>query len=141
MGKIVLYADSLADLSPELANRFDVKIIPLGITFKGDETTYLDGVDISEEEAIRMSCLTKKELEAYEFSAEQKDFCLYMIGLYCWHISDLKIYDKPKRITQFKGRCRLENSCLGCPDWNYQMADCNGRTITRPPQSWCYVEG
>lgn len=61
--------------------------------------------------------------------------------LYGWHISDLKIYDKPKRITQFKGKCRLENSCLGCPDWNYQMADCNGRTITRPPQSWCYVEG
>lgn len=61
--------------------------------------------------------------------------------LYAWHISDLKIYDKPKRITQFKGKCRLENSCLGCPDWNYQMADCNGRTITRPPQSWCYVEG
>ena len=60
---------------------------------------------------------------------------------YGWHISDLKIYDKPKRITQFKGNCRLKNSCLGCPDWNYQMADCNGRTITRPPQSWCYVEG
>ena len=60
---------------------------------------------------------------------------------YGWHISDLKIYDKPKRITQFKGKCRLKNSCLGCPDWNYQMADCNGRTITRPPQSWCYVEG
>lgn len=59
---------------------------------------------------------------------------------YGWHISDLKIYDKPKRITQFKGKCRLKSSCLGCPDWNYQMADCNGRTITRPPQSWCYVE-
>lgn len=49
MGKIVLYADSLADLSPELANRFDVKIIPLGITFKGDEITYLDGVNISKD--------------------------------------------------------------------------------------------
>lgn len=59
---------------------------------------------------------------------------------YGWHISDLKIYDRPKRITQFKGMCRLKNWCFGCTDWNYQMADCNGRTITRPPQSWCYVE-
>ena len=60
--------------------------------------------------------------------------------LYGWHISNLKIYDRPKMITQFKGMCRLKNSCFGCTDWNYQMADCNGRTITRPPQSWCYVE-
>lgn len=64
---------------------------------------------------------------------------LFVSG-YGWHISDLKIYDRPKMITQFKGMCRLKNSCFGCPDWNYQMADCNGRTITRPPQSWCYVE-
>lgn len=60
--------------------------------------------------------------------------------LYGWHISNPKIYDRPKMITQFKGMCRLKNSCFGCKDWNYQMADCNGRTITRPPQSWCYVE-
>lgn len=60
--------------------------------------------------------------------------------LYGWHISNLKIYDRPKMITQFKGMCRLKNWCFGCTDWNYQMADCNGRTITRPPQSWCYVE-
>lgn len=59
---------------------------------------------------------------------------------YGWHISDLKIYDRPKMITQFKGMCRLKNWCFGCTDWNYQMAYCNGRTITRPPQSWCYVE-
>lgn len=59
--------------------------------------------------------------------------------LYGWHISNLKIYDKPKRITQFKGMCRLKNSCFGCPDWNYKMADCNGRTIARPPRDWCYV--
>ena len=77
------------------------------------------------------ACMSEVECAAYSCFSP----------LYGWHISDLKIYDKPKRITQFKGKCRLKNSCLGCPDWNYQMADCNGRTITRPPQSWCYVEG
>lgn len=34
--------------------------------------------------------------------------------LYGWHISDLVIYDEPKEISEF--------------------------AMTRPPQSWCYVE-
>lgn len=87
---------------------------------------HLDGVDISEEDAIRMSCLTKKELEAYEFSAEQKDFCLYMIGLYCWHISNLKIYEKPKKLSNFTGIKTMRDG--------FEL-----RVLDRPPQSWCYV--
>ena len=34
------------------------------------------GVDITDEEITIASCLTKKEIEDYEFSAEAKDFCL-----------------------------------------------------------------
>lgn len=34
--------------------------------------------------------------------------------MYGWHISDLKIYDRPRELSEFK--------------------------VTRPPQSWCYVE-
>lgn len=37
---------------------------------------------------------------------------------YGWHISDLKIYDKPRELSEFCGRKKL----------------------TRPPQSWQYVE-
>lgn len=50
MKKIVLFGDSLCDLSPELAKKFDVKIIPLGVTFKGDETVYKDGISITKED-------------------------------------------------------------------------------------------
>ena len=35
--------------------------------------------------------------------------------LYAWHISDLKIYDEPKELSDFG--------------------------LKRPPQSWCYVKG
>ena len=49
MKKIVLFGDSLCDMSLSLAEKFDVKIIPLGVTFKGDDKTYFDGVDISKE--------------------------------------------------------------------------------------------
>ena len=47
MKKIVLFGDSLCDMSLSLAEKFDVKIIPLGVNFKGDETVYFDGLDIT----------------------------------------------------------------------------------------------
>lgn len=68
-----------------------------------------------------------------------------------WHISGLKIYDKPKRVSEFwyppEKYCEKE-FCGGCP--GDQVADVNGeysydcewrRPLSRPPQSWCYVEG
>nr|DAQ46140.1 MAG TPA: hypothetical protein [Caudoviricetes sp.] len=71
--------------------------------------------------------------------------------LYGWHISDLKIYDTPKELNEFwfppELYCEKER-CGGCP--YDQVADVNGeysfdcewkRPLTRPPQSWCYVEG
>lgn len=82
----------------------------------------------------------------------EPDVVAYSAGtpLYGWHISDLEIYDTPKKLNEFwfppelyceKGRCG------GCP--YDQVADVNGeysfdcewtRPLTRPPQSWCYVE-
>lgn len=44
-------------------------------------------------------------------------------NIYGWHISDLKIYDEPRRVTEF---------------WHFGVK--RGAKVTRPPQSWCYVE-
>jgi predicted transcriptional regulator len=81
-----------------------------------------------------------------------EDFQNYADGkwLYGWHISDLKIYDVPKDLNEFwlpsELYCEKER-CGGCP--YDQVADVNGeysfdcewkRPLTRPPQSWCYVE-
>lgn len=59
--------------------------------------------------------------------------------LYSWHISDLVIYDKPKELSKFKRACP-ENvySCAMCRHGDYTGMKCT--PITRPPQSWCYVE-
>ena len=57
-----------------------------------------------------------------------------------WHISNLKIYDVPKQLSKFKGLCKIEVGCGECPYYNYTKMKCDGRTIKRPPQSWCYVE-
>lgn len=55
-------------------------------------------------ELLKQSCCTYWELHRY----------VYDSTLYAWHISDLKIYDKPKELSEFN--------------------------LTRPPQSWQYVE-
>lgn len=48
--------------------------------------------------------------------------------LYFWHISDLVIYDKPRGVGEFRKPC-LPTGLRYDDD-----------AITRPPQSWCYVE-
>lgn len=77
---------------------------------------------------------------------EQKAMCLnqpelirYGKGktLYGWHISDLKIYGKTKKFSEFK------TGCNGCKerDTYHCYFHCYGkRPLTRPPQSWMYVE-
>ena len=62
--------------------------------------------------------------------------------LYGLCISDLVIYDEPKKLTDFMKPCDPDPDgvplCFQCKRLveNY---GCGG-TILRPPQSWCYVE-
>lgn len=73
---------------------------------------------------------------------------------YGWHISDLKIYDKPKELSEFSPMCMYKNDDKSCqshmiacsyqkydynPDGSINLVEC-GRTLERPPQNWCYVE-
>lgn len=105
----------------------------------------------------RESCIQPEELAQY---INQGEMC------YGWHISKLKIYDKPKELGEFR-KCDIY--CGDCkhivlPTDRLSLSDCDRRcdkfnkdllfydsfnrceeclelnTITRPPQSWCYVE-
>ena len=66
--------------------------------------------------------------------------------LYGWHISDLKIYDKPKELSAFYRPCSYSGICYPCHRFrpngtpNDKPNDfCDGE-ITRPPQSYMFVE-
>ena len=101
---------------------------------------------VSPEMFCKESCLTEQEICDY---IGEKDG-------YGWHISDLKIYDKPKELSEFyiyDGENRRPS--IDCehkkpgysPDWCLQMDGrfcnqclCDKKRLTRPPQSWCYVE-
>ena len=63
------------------------------------------------------ACLTKDELEKYLDGG---------VG-YGWHISNLKIYDHPRDLWEFTGLRETKFGAEPVP-------------ITRPPQSWRYVE-
>lgn len=64
--------------------------------------------------AIQKSCIPKVELNAYGATS---------MRLFAWHISDLKIYDKPRELSEFS-KCGFGHPV----------------PLKRPPQSFCYVE-
>ena len=59
---------------------------------------------------------------------------------YGLHISELKIYDKPKELSEFKKVCVIKNKdCANCEFYSDYSGTCINY-LTRPPQSWIYVE-
>lgn len=95
--------------------------------------------DISDDD-LALTCLTQEQL--WEYGKGKT--------LYGYHITNLKIYDEPKELSRFGTECNLDCPSVRCPYWKYQRVntdewdyDCscnNIRPLTRPPQSWCYVE-
>lgn len=83
------------------------------------------------EEKTRVS---QKELLKYK---GKNDF------LYGWNISELKIYEKPKELIEFRYPCPDKNydTCYGCKYFYHDETEmCCKKEAVRPPQSWCYVE-
>lgn len=81
-------------------------------------------------EIARQSCLDYDDMVNY---LGDKDG-------YGWHISDLKIYNKPKELSNFLKLCTAKKSvCLDCIAYDEYNEVC-ANNLTRPPQSWQYVE-
>ena len=89
------------------------KIVP-------DGEYYSNGYDI-DDDMLSETCLGRGYLTGYGLG----------YTLYGWHVTDLKIYDKPKELGEFRKVC-LNGKCSDCI-----YEECK---ITRPPQSWCYVD-
>lgn len=88
------------------------------------------------DEDLKSACMTEEKFRYYAFGSE---------AMYGWHISDLKIYDTPKDLPQFRKCCGTQD-CDKCQFWENtgEYAGCltsEERRLNRAPQSWCYVEG
>lgn len=79
----------------------------------------------SEINDVAAACLPKNQLNSYGAKVPR---------LYCWHISNLKIYDTPRELTSFVKPLVLEK--VQPYTWYVNKE----RYLTRAPQSWCYVE-
>ena len=97
----------VAEFTLKTVNKFDIQ----GLEFYGMK-------DIIKEQ----SCLDDIQLS---------DYLQNKVG-YAWHIDDLKIYDKPKELSEFGVRKYLYAYTHDC--WDVLP-------LRKPPQSWCYVEG
>lgn len=136
--------DSIRDKTQMVIGEFtcdDIdRITPLTSSIPGDL-----------EERILGSCLTAQQVETY---AGWKGWMRLADchDAYCWHISDLKIYDQPKPLSSFsRYDFRGMNGTDVCgneacehyqPSGSYMLPPTcaiNGCYLSKPPQSWCYI--
>ena len=83
-------------------------------------------------EIARQSCLDYDDMVGY---LGNKDG-------YGWHITDLKVYGNPKELIEFIRPCSYAGLCFSCDRAKFTSKGdriCQAM-ISRPPQSWMYVE-
>ena len=94
----------------------------------------LDGWYKPADALLQAACLTEAQAKKYLNGGDG----------YGWHISDLKIYDKPVKLKDFWAiqPCTHRGDCCTCRRWDAEKLICRGEAfgIERPPQSWYYVE-
>lgn len=99
----------------------------------------------------KLACLSYREMINYFYKPEELDGKTSKMG-YAWHISQLKIYDKPKELSEFRkpldrvwGSYCNDYCDRGCISFGSTDYSCNDywdweKGLTCPPQSWMYVE-
>lgn len=99
--------------------------------FTCDRIYWLAPLNHAPEDVEQQACLTREEIVRY----------LKGVG-YGYHISDLRIYDQPRELTEFRRACPNDLYCESCAMYSNNNGICNNGALPlrHPPQSWCYVE-
>lgn len=130
-------------LLPFLKNRF-AKVIG---EFVCDRIEKFSVGSLHCDDIEKESCLSYSEMINYFYKPEELDGKTVKWG-FGWHISDLKIYDKPRELGEFRKPCNHINDCCTCKEAEFQYDGDELRGLVcrreipliRPPQSWCYIE-
>lgn len=129
-GRGQVIGEFICDKVYELVNAFG------GIMFADENLNQL------EPQLFRdMSCLSDEQTADYLGDKDGYDL----------HITDLKIYDKPRELSEFASFCMVDKKrCASCEHYLFDSDDVNGyrrwcgvyrrKPLTHPPQSWCYVD-
>lgn len=107
-------------------------ITPLYNVCMDDWKRLAGGLHNIEKELVNQACLTEAKLHTYAGGK----------NCFAWHISDLRIYDWPRELTEFRRACPNSWYCESCAMHRENNGTCGNESlqIKRPPQSWCYVE-
>ena len=99
--------------------------------FTCDRIYELAPLNHAPDDVEKQDCLTREEIVNY----------LKGTG-YGWHIVNLKIYDTPREMSEFRRACPNSWYCESCAMYWENNGTCGNESlqIKRPPQSWCYVE-
>ncbi|WP_417399876.1 hypothetical protein [Hominenteromicrobium sp.] len=92
-------------------------ITPLYNVCMDDWKRLAGGLHNIEKELVNQACLTEAKLHTYAGGK----------NCFAWHISDLRIYEQPRKLEEFTGIRTMKNG--------FEL-----RLLDRAPQSWCYVE-
>ena len=136
-----IYQNRMKVIGEFICDKVD-KIIPLRHTYYNYISVPIANVieyGIWNDDLPQMQ-MTKKEINDYGKGKT----------LFGWHISDLKIYDKPKELSDFISPSKVKKCvdyCINgiCSNLGYEelcgaIRRCEYKKLTRPPQSWQFVE-
>lgn len=114
--------------NPKGANKGNGKVIG---EFTCDRIYELAPLNHAPDDVEKQACLTREEIVNY----------LNGTG-HGWHIVELKIYDKPRELSEFRRACPNSWDCESCAMHRENNGTCGNERlqIKRAPQSWCYVE-
>lgn len=91
-------------------------VTPLYNVCMDDWKRLAGGLHNIEKELVNQACLTEAKLHTYAGGK----------NCFAWHISDLRIYEQPRKLEEFAGIRTMKNG--------FEL-----RLLDRAPQSWCYV--
>lgn len=136
---------SFAKIPKEFQEKYRKHFGKIGMKVICDKVERFTVGSLRSDDIEKLACLSYNEMINYFYKPEELDGKTVKQGV-AWHISNLKIYDKPKKLSEFYRPCSYSGICYSCNRFrpngtpNDEPNDfCDGEII-RPPQSYMYVE-
>ena len=111
------------------------KVYP--IKNRGSSFSVADEEQSITNEIARQSCLYYDDMVSYFGNKDG----------YGLHITALKIYDRPRELSEFRKPCDWNYDCCTCKRAKYELTKAEAKVfygcdseLTRPPQSWMHIE-
>lgn len=140
---------SFAKIPKEFQEKYRKHFGKVGMRVVCDEAERFSVGSLRSDDIEKLACLSYNEMINYFYKPKELDGKTAKQG-FAWHISGLKVYDKPKELSEFKTPpCDKPGGACGNCKWLVKIntpdvyeCECyveDGRPITRPPQSYMWV--